>query len=68
VDATSDDANANYFVQNSVVATLVDPSNRAVDTNAFKTDFGRTLEVEADDMTLRLSAADPSQPLVVCTD
>jgi hypothetical protein len=60
-------ANASYFVQDSVVASSIDESGRAVDTNRFKTDFGRTLEIEADGMTLRLSAADPHQELVVCT-
>ena len=58
---------ANYFVQDSVVVTLLGPSERPVDSLVFKTDFGRVLEFEQTGVKLRVSAADPHQPLVLCS-
>jgi len=58
---------ANYFVQSTVVATFLSSDGRPLDSTAFKSDFGRILEIELDGLTIRLRAADSHQPLVLCT-
>ncbi len=57
---------ANFFVQNAVVVSALDEQDRVVGTNIYKTEFGETLEIEADGLTLRFTAADPEQPLLLC--
>ena len=57
---------ANFFVQNAVVVTLLAPNGQPLQTAAFKTDFGRVLEIESGGTRLHIAAADAHQPLVLC--
>jgi hypothetical protein len=56
---------ANYFMQNAILVTPIE-NGRAAAPLTFKSEFGRTFEVEADDLTLRVQPADPSQTLILC--
>jgi hypothetical protein len=56
---------ANYFVQNAILVTPIE-SGRAAPPLPFKSEFGRAFEVEADDLTLRMQPADPTQTLILC--
>jgi hypothetical protein len=58
---------ANFFMQSTAVAVLLGPGGQPIDSLFFKRDFGRTLEVTRDGLSLRLRSADARQPLVLCT-
>ena len=55
----------NYFVQDAILVTPIE-NGRAAAPLAFKSEFGRTFEVEVDDLTLRVQPADPTQRVILC--
>jgi hypothetical protein len=57
---------ASFFLQNTLVVTLVDARGRPGTSLALKRDFGDAFDIEFDDLTLRVRAADPHQTLVLC--
>lgn len=57
---------ASFFVQNAVVVTQLAPTGQPTAAAGFKTDFGSVLEMETGGRRLRITAADPHQPLVLC--
>jgi hypothetical protein len=56
----------NFLVGNSLVVTRVSPEGRPISSVVFKPDFGQVIEITLDDLSLRLSAAEPSQRVVLC--
>jgi hypothetical protein len=56
---------ANYFVQNAILVTPIE-NGRAAPPITFKSEFGRTFEVESEDVALRVQPADPTQTLILC--
>jgi hypothetical protein len=56
---------SNFFTKNSILVTPIE-NGRAAAPLPFSSEFGRTLEVEADDLALRVQPADPTQTLILC--
>jgi hypothetical protein len=57
---------ASWFVQNTLIVTPMQEHDRPGTPLAFKRDFGHTVEIEFDDLTLQVRAADPHQTLILC--
>jgi hypothetical protein len=56
---------ANYFIQNAIRITPIKNGDAGAPLG-FKSEFGRTFEVEAHDLALRVQPADPTQTLILC--
>ena len=56
---------ANYFIQDAILVTSIG-NGRPAAPLTFKSEFGRTFEVEPADLALRVQPADPTQTLILC--